>query len=510
VLRRQAELLHLSHDAIFVWRFDGAIETWNHGAEELYGFTADEARGRPPRDLLQTGFSTPRERVEATLRELGRWEGELEHRTRDGRIVTVSAKMQLVRSPDGVERVLATNRDITERKRAEEALRAANGQLIEADRRKTEFLAMLSHELRNPLAPIRNSLYILDRAAPGGEQARRAQRVIDRQVTHMARLVDDLLDVMRISRGKTHLQLERLDVTDVVSHAADDHRAAFANAGLGLEVSVPARPVWIEGDRVRMAQLVGNLLSNAAKFTERGGKATLSLEEDVGLGQAVIRVLDTGAGIAPDMLPRLFEPFVQADRSLARSSGGLGLGLAVAKGLAEMHDGTVSASSQGLGQGAEFTVRVPLDRSAPSTEDEARSVPRMAPSRRVLVIEDNVDAADSLREVLELGGHGVDVAHSAEEGLARARAFRPDVVLCDLGLPGMDGDAVARALRADPAFRDTMLVALTGYAAPEDISRSREAGFDHHVAKPPAYGVIEGILASAAGARPEPDAAAAP
>jgi two-component system CheB/CheR fusion protein len=322
--------------------------------------------------------------------------------------------------------------------------------------------------------------------------------------------VDDLLDVMRIARGKADLQLERLDVADVVSHAADDHRAAFANNDLELEVSVPARPVWIKGDRVRMAQLIGNLLSNAAKFTERGGKATISLEEDAGRSQAVVRVRDTGAGIAPDMLPRLFEPFVQADRSLARSRGGLGLGLALAKGLAEMHEGTVSASSHGLGKGAEFTVRVPLETSAPSTAPEAGSAPLMAPSRRVLVIEDNVDAAESLREVLALGGHCVDVAHTAEEGLARARAFRPDVVLCDLGLLGMDGYGVARVLRADPAFQGTMLVALTGYAAPEDISRSREAGFDLHVAKPPAYGVIEGILASAAAARPGPDTAAAP
>jgi CheY-like chemotaxis protein len=210
------------------------------------------------------------------------------------------------------------------------------------------------------------------------------------------------------------------------------------------------------------------------------------------------------------MLPRLFEPFVQADRSLARSTGGLGLGLAVAKGLVEMHDGTVSASSRGLGEGAEFTVRLPLEAGAPSTAREARSAPRMAPSRRVLVIEDNVDAAESLREVLALGGHGVDVAYTAEEGLAKARAFRPDVVLCDLGLPGMDGYGVARVLRADPAFHGTMLVALTGYATPEDVSRSREAGFDHHVAKPPAYELIEGILASADPARPEPDAAAAP
>jgi two-component system CheB/CheR fusion protein len=390
--------------------------------------------------------------------------------------------------------------DVTERRQTQEALRVANARLIEADRRKTEFLAVLSHELRNPLAPIRNGLYILDRAPPGGEQARRAQMIIDRQVTHMARLVDDLLDVMRISRGKAHLQLEQLDVADVVSRAGEDHRATFTNNGLELEVRAPPRPIWIKGDRVRLAQLIGNLLNNAAKFTTRGGQATLSVDEDARFGQAVIRVWDTGAGIAPEMLPKLFEPFVQADRSLDRSKGGLGLGLALVKGLVEMHDGAVSVASEGLGKGAEFTVRLPLETSPDATRTEARDVSQRAPPRRVLVVEDNVDAADSLREVLELGGHRVDVAYTAEAAIARARAFKPEVVLCDIGLPGTDGYEVARAMRADPALQATTLVALTGYATPEDFHKSKEAGFDHHLTKPPPYAEIDRILARAASA----------
>ncbi len=389
--------------------------------------------------------------------------------------------------------------DVTERRKTQEALRVANAQLIEADRRKTEFLAMLSHELRNPLTPIRNSLYILAHTVPGSEQARHAQTVIDRQVTHLARLVDDLLDVMRLSRGKTHLQLERLDVTDVVSHTAEDYRAAFANNGLELEVRVAAGPIWIKGDRVRVAQVIGNLLNNAAKFTERGGNAAISVEEDVRFRQVVIRVWDTGAGIAPEILPKLFEPFVQADSSLDRSRGGLGLGLALVKGLVQMHDGAVSVASQGLGKGAEFTVRLPLEMGTGSAGTGARGVLAGAPSRRVLVIDDNVDAAESLRDVLELGGHGVDVAYTAEDGITRAREFKPEVVLCDIGLPGMDGYEVARVMRADPAFQTTMLVALTGYAAPEDIHRSREAGFHYHLAKPPPYKEIDRILANASG-----------
>jgi signal transduction histidine kinase/ActR/RegA family two-component response regulator len=399
--------------------------------------------------------------------------------------------------------LLAARRTAVVLRRQGDLLRAKEAELIEADRRKTEFLAMLSHELRNPLAPIRNSLYILDRAAPGGDQARRAQRVIDRQVNHLARLVGDLLDVVRISRGKTHLKLERLDVADLVAHTAEDHRASFAHSGLELEVRVPARPIWVQADRVRVAQLVGNLLNNASKFTEHGGKATVSLEEDPRLGQVAIRIQDTGAGIAPEMLPRLFEPFIQADRSLARSRGGLGLGLAVVKGLAEMHAGTVSASSEGLGKGAEFTVRLPLDSSAAPTGTEPREAPQSAPSRRVLVIEDNVDAADTLRQALELRGHAVEVAYTAESGLARVRASKPDVVFCDIGLPGMDGYEVGRAIRGDPALQATMLVALTGYAAPEDIHRSREAGFQYHVAKPPSFEEIERILMNAGSGAPE-------
>jgi two-component system CheB/CheR fusion protein len=466
---------------------------------QMMGSTPEEVAGKPIVEVMgERGFTTIRPHVEAVLRgQPVEYESAVHFSGVGDRLLQVV----YVPDRDQHDRVIGwvgSLIDVTEPRQAQEALRAAHAQLIEADRRKTEFLAMLSHELRNPLAPIRNSLYILERAVPGGDQARRAQRVIDRQVNHLARLVDDLLDVMRISRGKTHLKLERLDVGDLVAHTVEDHRSSFANNGLELEVRVPAQPIWVQGDRVRVAQLIGNLLNNASKFTEHGGKATVSLEEDPSLGQVVIRVRDTGAGIAPEMLPRLFEPFIQADRSLARSRGGLGLGLALVKGLAEMHDGTVSASSEGLGKGAEFTVRLPLDPSAAPTGTEARAAPQTAPSRRVLVIEDNVDAADTLQQALELGGHAVEVAYTAESGLEKARAFKPDVVFCDIGLPGMDGYEVARALRADPALQATMLVALTGYAGPEDISRSREAGFHHHVAKPPSYEEIERILASVA------------
>jgi PAS domain S-box-containing protein len=375
--------------------------------------------------------------------------------------------------------------------------------LEESDRSKNEFLAMLSHELRNPLAPIRNSLHVLERAAPGGDQARRAQTVIDRQVVHLTRLVDDLLDVTRISRGKIQLRRERLDLCDVIRRALEDQRWLFVQNEVETRVELPEAPLWIEGDRTRVSQVIGNLLHNSAKFTEPRGEVDISAEANASLRQAVVRIRDSGVGIAPEMLPRVFEPFSQADTSLDRSKGGLGLGLALVKGLVEMHGGTVTVGSEGLGKGAEFVVRLPLA-SAVAPAAEPPPVAPDARPRRVLVIEDNVDAAESLKDVLEFHEHTVELAFTGPEGIEKARAFQPDVVLCDIGLPGMDGYEVARAMRADPALRGARLVALTGYAAPDDVAKSRDAGFDVHLAKPPTLEKLEEALAGRAPAAGSP------
>jgi two-component system CheB/CheR fusion protein len=383
-----------------------------------------------------------------------------------------------------------TMTDISERKRAEETLRELNLQLADANRRKNEFLAMLSHELRNPLAPIKNSLYILDRATPGGDQAKRAQSVIDRQVEQLARLVDDLLDVTRISRNKVHLKFERLDVNEVVRRTVEDHRFLFEKGGVHLDTAFAPSPLMVNADWTRIAQVVGNLLTNAAKFTGRGGSAQVSVSGDERL--ATVRVSDTGAGMSSEMLARLFEPFAQGDRTLDRNKGGLGLGLALVKGLVEMHRGEVSAHSAGPGKGAEFVVRLPLAGDAAVTApNEPTPVRRV---RRILVIEDNVDAADSLREALELCDHEVEVAYDGPDGLAKAREFKPELVLCDIGLPGMDGYEVARAFRSDPELRGAHLVALSGYAMPEDLERAAGAGFERHLAKPPNLETIEQAL----------------
>jgi two-component system CheB/CheR fusion protein len=379
--------------------------------------------------------------------------------------------------------------------RADEALRAANAQLADTDRRRTEFLAVLSHELRNPLTPVRNSLYILRRTSPGGDQARRAQAVLDRQVTHLTRLVDDLLDVTRISHGKVHLQRERLDLNEVVKRTVEDHASTFAAAGLRLELEAHSEPIWASGDRTRLGQVIGNLLQNSAKFTPMGGQVVVSVL--LRPGGALVLVRDTGAGIAPEVLPRLFEPFSQADMALDRSKGGLGLGLALVKGMVELHGGSVAGESNGVGQGATFTIQLPLEPSEPLGAQRPRgerAVSEGPVHRRVLVIEDNIDAADSLREVLGLAGHEVEVAYGGAQGIEKAQSFAPDVVLCDIGLPGMDGYEVARRIRSDPRLCGLRLVALTGYAQPDDIARANEAGFDVHLPKPPDPRALERLV----------------
>ncbi|MCZ7687383.1 MAG: ATP-binding protein [Sandaracinaceae bacterium] len=299
----------------------------------------------------------------------------------------------------------------------------------------------------------------------------------------------------RIERGKVHLQRQPVELNDLAQRGAEDHGALFAASEVHLELSPAPEEVWVDGDRTRLAQVIGNLLQNAAKFTTPGGTTTLEVIADRAARQAILSVRDTSSGISPPLLPHLFEPFAQADTSLVRQKGGLGLGLALVKGLVEMHGGSVSGESDGEGRGATFTVRLPLE-AAP----DVGCAPSRRPGgvcRRVLVIEDNVDTADTLREALSMSGHVVEAAYAGPEGIEKARAFGPDVVLCDIGLPGMDGFEVARAMRADPVLGRASIIALTGYALPEDIAKAREAGFDGHLAKPPSLEELTALLARA-------------
>jgi PAS domain S-box-containing protein len=385
--------------------------------------------------------------------------------------------------------ITAHKRAEAHRRAAEESLHEANLRLQEADRRKDEFLAVLSHELRNPLAPIRNSSYILRHAPLGSDQAWRAQAVIDRQTAHLARLVDDLLDVTRVAQGKIELRRARVDLRDVVWRAAEDFRFVMNDRGVKFHVTVPEVSTWSDVDGTRITQVIGNLLHNASKFTRNGDEVTLSLEEN-GL-DAVIRVRDTGAGIDPELLPRVFDPFIQGERTLARTEGGLGLGLALVKGIAQMHGGTVCAESAGRGRGAELIVRLPLADVSPAQID-IPAAPLSSKRRRILVVDDNADAAESLADVVVMLGHAAEVAYDGPSAVEKARANPPDVVFCDIGLPGMSGYEVAKALRDDGS--GMQLYALSGYAQSEDVKKAIEAGFDGHLAKPADIAQIERLL----------------
>ncbi len=376
----------------------------------------------------------------------------------------VAAQAALKRSNEELERRVA---DRTK------ALRAM-------DRRKDEFLAVLSHELRNPLAPIRNSIYVLGHADPESRQARQAREVIERQTYYITRLVDDLLDVTRIARGKVVLRRERVNLTDLVRRTGEDHAAMFSDLGIAFEIDAFPGAVWASVDPTRVAQLIGNLLHNAANFTPTGGRVCLTLHANE--GQAQIREVDSGAGIDRGLLPSLFEPFMQGSRTLARTEGGRGLGLALVKGIRELHGGTAAVRSEGAGKGAEFIVRLPLQTVETDEPAATPILPRLGSRRRILIVDDNRDAADMLAQVVSMFGHTVDVAYDGTSALAKARSDRPDVVLCDLGLPDVDGCEIARTLRT--ARSEARLVAVSGYAQHDDVARARTAGFDAHLAKP--------------------------
>jgi PAS domain S-box-containing protein len=420
------------------------------------------------------------------------YEIEVRNRRKDGVYRWLLTRAVPVRDQRGeISAWFGTATDIHDQKMAQEALR-------EADRRKDEFIAVLAHELRNPLAPIRNAVQLLLRLGPDEPRLVRARQTIERQVRHQARLIDDLLDVSRITRGKIQLCSERLDLTRVIRDAVEDCGSVLAGAGVQLSLELPEEAVWVEGDAIRLAQVVGNLLQNAAKFTDQGGRVFVCLAVDRESQRAVIRVRDTGIGIEPEMLPHVFETFAQADRSLDRSLGGLGLGLALVKGLVDLHGGEVRARSEGLGQGAEFTILLPLAPSgtAPRSE-EISAPPRAARPIRVLIVEDHPDSAQTLRELLELTGHTVEVAYTGAQAVKIAPAFQPDAVLCDLGLPGLNGFQVAQALRRNPMTAGARLVALSGYGQEEDQTRSREAGFDEHLTKPVEFAQLARLLETA-------------
>ena len=405
----------------------------------------------------------------------------------DGQERWVSSRGRVVRSADGRERMIGVVGDITEQKRTLQALQ-------DADRRKDEFLATLAHELRNPLAPLRNSLAIVQRSRNDADVFERASGVMERQLEQLVRLIDDLLDVSRISLDKLNLRLEPTDLGAVIEHAVEGCRPSAQRAGHAIEVRLPEGAIRLQADRARLSQVFSNLIGNACKFTPDGGR--VSVEARVVDGRAVVSVRDDGIGIAAADLERVFEMFSQLDESLERRHGGLGIGLTLVRRLVEMHGGSVVAKSAGLAQGSEFVVTLPLAQQRAG--DQCSAAPPDAPSagqrRRMLVVDDNGDSADSLALLLSLAGHETHVARDGPEALARADALRPDAVLLDLGLPGLSGYEVCRRLRCEPWAREIQIVAITGWGQAEDRLKSKQAGFDAHLVKPVVLDELTALL----------------
>jgi PAS domain S-box-containing protein len=375
------------------------------------------------------------------------------------------------------------------------AVKEVTAELRAADRRKDEFLAMLAHELRNPLAPIANAIAVLRLPKLESNRLDWARDVIDRQVRHLSRLVDDLLDVSRITRGKVRLRKEPVELRSIIARAVETSKPLIASRRHELTVTLAEEPARLEADPLRLAQVFGNLLNNAAKYTEEGGQIWLTVERQP--DEVLVHVRDTGIGISPEMLPRVFDLFTQADKSLDRAQGGLGIGLTLVQRLVELHGGKVEAHSEGLGQGSEFVVRLPLTpvRSSSSAAPAAGNGAKTSTTgRRVLIVEDNADAAETLGLLLETMGQQVRVVHDGTAAVEAARSFHPEIVLLDIGLPGMNGYEVARHLREQHDLQQPLLVALTGYGQEEDRARARDAGFDLHMVKPVEPELLKSLL----------------
>ena len=409
----------------------------------------------------------------------------------DGSTVWVHNTVSVIRDSKGASHsIIAVSIDITERRKAEDAL-------VEAARRKDQFLAMLAHELRNPLAPIRNAAQVLKMVGADDTHHQWAREVIERQVQHLTRLVDDLLDVSRITSGKVVLQREALDVAMIITRALETMRPLIDARQHRLDVVLPPAPLRVEGDLTRLVQVVSNLLNNAAKYTEQGGRLAITVTQQD--DHVAISVRDNGLGVSPELLPHIFDLFTQADRSLDRSQGGLGIGLTLVKQLVELHGGRVEARSDGAGRGSEFIVRLPIRLNTDATRSAGSAHPSHAESSthmRVLVVEDNLDSAEMLSFMLKLAGHDVRTAHDGVDALHIARQFQPQVVLCDIGLPGVSGYEVARRLRAQSNFSHTRLIAISGYGQDEDRRRSQDAGFDYHLTKPVEPSALTALLSA--------------
>jgi PAS domain S-box-containing protein len=466
--------------AIFVMNPQGNIVRWNIGAERMLGYQDGEILGQPFRRIFtakDAGDQQPEHELRTAV-EKGRSDNERRHVRKDGSEFWASGVVTPLWDQGGELRgFLKLMRDVTDRKLDELAP-------IDDNRCKDEFLTMLAQEIRNSLAPILNSVYVLQRNQAAEPTQREAVSMIERQARQLTRLVDDLLDALRIARGKIQLRMEPVRLGTILKHAIAIVRPLINSRRHELKLSLPPEDIWLEADPARIEQVFANLLNNSAKYTEPGGHIWLTAEpEDP---EIVVRVKDTGIGMVKEMLPRVFDLFIQADRSPDDAQGGLGIGLTLARNLVQMHGGTVTASSEGIGKGSEFIVRLPIVSEVADLKDEAMAEVEAKKGRalRLLVVDDNVDTAESLAVLLRLYDHEVTVAHTGPAALQLALVHKPDAILLDIGLPGLDGYEVARRLREHVAFRAILLIAITGYGQETDKERSKQAGFDYHLVKP--------------------------
>jgi PAS domain S-box-containing protein len=500
---RYRRLFQMAKDGILILDADtGKVIDANPFMTSLLGYSHDEFLGK---ELWEIGLFGDINESRAAYRELQekgyvRYE-HLPLENRSGQKVEVEFVSNVYQ--ENRRRVVQCNvRDITERSRLQRLTQEQAAALADLDRRKDEFLAMLSHELRNPLAPILNAALLLrlhsNRNRLRGIEnpiLQQSATIIERQVGQLTRIVDELLEVSRITTGRIQLRSEPIALGVVVENAVATVRSLIEQRKHDLTVSLPAQAIWVHADAARLEQVVVNLLTNAAKYTDQGGHVWLTVTQEG--EEAVLRVRDTGVGIAPEILPRIFDLFTQAERSLDRSQGGLGIGLALVQRLVEMHGGTVAVSSV-LEQGSEFVVRLPVvsHPQALSSSPPTETAQPMSPSLRVLVVDDNVDTVTTLAMLVTESGHDVRTAYDGPAVLEAALDYRPNLVLLDIGLPGLNGFEVAKQLRLQPALQSTVLVAMTGYGAESDLQRSFAAGFDHHLVKPGDFGKLLRILAT--------------
>ena len=495
-LREQRDVLQLAMRTATMgaWTRDLIADTvwWSPELAEIFGFETDDTNYSRERLFARVkpedGERLART-IEQALREHKDYAVEFEfQQEKTGEWRWMEARGRAEYTADGrPARLYGLAIDITERRRSVEALQ-------EADRRKDEFLATLAHELRNPLAPISSGLHIL-RTAKDSSQTSTALEIMDRQVGQMVRLVDDLLDVARITTGKVEVRAEPIDLAAAINDAVETSQPTFDKNGQRFIVNRPSQPIYVHADRTRLAQVFSNLLNNSAKFSEPGQEITLTVEQDG--GNAIVHVRDAGIGIHPEMLPRVFEMFRQADRTGGRSRGGLGIGLSLVRRIIEMHGGTVTAQSEGVGRGSEFIVRLPaIDASRVEVDHRSLQANGQPPRRKILVVDDNADAAESLAALLRISGHDTRMAHDGHAAVETAEQFHPDVVFLDIGMPILDGHETAKLIRQQPWGKDMVLVALTGWGQSEDRRRSKDAGFNHHLVKPADPAVVEQLLAS--------------